>query len=90
MVSFSVMQLLGTLFQPWRRIVTTPGASLAEKFHAWGDNAISRMVGFCVRGGVLVGAFFALIGMLLLTLTEIVAWPLLPLAVPGVLIAGLL
>lgn len=89
LVSFSVMQLLGTLFEPWRRIITYPGASLAEKFHAWGDNTVSRGVGFTVRAGVLLVALLALAGMFVLTVAEIIVWPLLPLAVPGLLIAGL-
>ncbi|HEX5743845.1 MAG TPA: hypothetical protein VFX84_00105 [Candidatus Saccharimonadales bacterium] len=88
--SFSVKQLVKTLFQPWRRIITHPGSSLAEKFRAWGDNAISRAVGFVVRAGVLLAAFVTLIAVILVTLAEIIVWPLVPLAVPGLLIAGLL
>lgn len=90
LVSFSVSQLLGTLFEPWRRIITYPGASLAEKFHAWGDNIISRLVGFTVRAAVLFAAVLALIAIAILTVVEAVVWPLLPLAVPVCLIAGLL
>lgn len=87
---FSVSQLARTLFEPWRRIVTYPGASLAEKFKAWGDNAVSRAVGFTVRAGVLVAAFLTLVTIAVITIVEIIVWPLLPLAVPGLLIAGLL
>jgi hypothetical protein len=90
MTGFSVKQLARTLFQPWRRIITYPGASLAEKFRAWGDNAVSRAVGFTVRAGVLAAAFVALAAMAAATVIEIIAWPLLPLAVPAFLIAGLL
>ncbi len=87
---FSVFQLIRTLFQPWRRIITYPGSSLAEKFHAWGDNTVSRAVGFTVRAGVLAAAFLALIVVAILTFVEIIIWPLLPLAIPGCLIAGIL
>ena len=90
MTSFSVKQLAKTLFQPWRRIITYPGASLAEKFKAWGDNAVSRAVGFTVRAGVLLAAFVTLVAVTVVTIIEIIAWPLIPLAVPGLLIAGLL
>ncbi len=90
MASFSVKQLARTLFQPWRRIITYPGASLAEKFKAWGDNTVSRAVGFTVRTGVLIAAFVTLIAIAVVTLVEIIVWPLVPLAVPGFLIAGLL
>lgn len=90
MEGFSVVQLARTLFQPWRRIITYPGSSLAEKFKAWGDNTVSRAVGFTVRIGVLITAFVAMIVIIMLTMVEIVVWPLLPLAVPGLLIAGIL
>lgn len=90
MEGFSVMQLLRTLFQPWRRIITYPGSSLAEKFKAWGDNLVSRAVGFTVRSGVILSAIFVMAAVILLTMVEIVVWPLLPLAVPGLLIAGVI
>jgi hypothetical protein len=88
--NFSVSQLLGTLFAPWRRIITYPGASLNEKFRAWGDNLFSRIIGFIVRLGVLLAACVTLLAVALLTAIEMVIWPLLPLAVPGCLIAGLI
>lgn len=90
MSGFSVKQLAKTLFQPWRRIITYPGASLAEKFQAWGDNTVSRAVGFTVRAGVLLAASVTLAAVAVVTLAEIIVWPLVPLAVPAFLIAGLL
>lgn len=78
---FSVNILLRTLFAPWRRIITYPGASLDAHFRAMIDNLVSRFIGFLVRITVLFSAaitalvfgFFALIGCIL--------WPLLPLLV---------
>jgi hypothetical protein len=90
MNGFSVTQLAGTLFAPWRRIITPPGASLEAKFRALGDNLISRVIGFVVRLGVLLAAFVTLIVVATLTIVEVIIWPLLPLAVPGCLVAGLL
>lgn len=87
--AFSVRQLIRTLFAPWRRIITYPGASLAERFHAGIDNLISRVIGFLVRLLVLFTAAIALSLGAVLTVLEIAAWPLLPLAIPGLLIAGL-
>ncbi len=87
--NFSVKQLSRTLFAPWRRIVTYPGRSLEERFRALGDNLFSRAIGFVVRLIVLIAALFTLLIIALLTLVEIVVWPLLPLAVPGCLIVGL-
>jgi hypothetical protein len=88
-INFSVAQLLRTLFQPWRRIISYPGASLQAKMQAKLDNLVSRAIGFTVRLMVLLGALFAFTGVAVLTVIEILIWPLLPLAIPGCLIAGL-
>lgn len=87
--SFSVPQLLRTMFAPWRRIITYPGRSLEERFRAWGDNLFSRAVGFVVRVSVLVVALISVGVVAFLTLLELIIWPLLPFAVPGCLVAGL-
>jgi hypothetical protein len=86
--SFSVRQLLTTLFAPWKRIVTEPGRSLEDRLRAAADNAFSRCVGFVVRFFVLLAAFVSVVIVALLCVIEIVAWPLLPLAIPGSIIAG--
>ncbi len=88
--SFSVSQLLSTLFAPWRRIITYPGASLAERWRAWTDNVFSRAIGFVVRLAVLFIALILTLIVIVLTILEMVVWPLLPLAIPGFLILGLL
>jgi hypothetical protein len=89
LASFSAGQLLKTLFQPWRRIITYPGRSLEDRFRAIGDNLVSRVIGFAVRVIVLLAAVVMLIVIAILTVLEIIIWPLLPLAIPGCLIAGL-
>jgi hypothetical protein len=88
--AFSAKQLLRTLFAPWRRIITYPGASLAERFHALSDNVFSRVVGFVVRLGVLIAALVTLLLATALSVVEIILWPLLPVAIPVCLIAGLI
>jgi hypothetical protein len=87
---FSVNQLLSTLFAPWRRIITYPGASLAEKFRAWSDNVFSRTIGFIIRLIVLLTALLATLIVSLLTVIELIVWPLLPIGIVGGIVAGLL
>ena len=87
---FSVKQLLRTLFEPWRRIITYPGDSFAEKFRAWGDNVVSRAVGFTVRCLMLLASVLSSAAVLAFTLFEALVWPLLPLAIPLLIIWGLL
>jgi hypothetical protein len=90
MDNFSVGQLLKTLFEPWRRIISYPGSSLDERFRAWGDNMFSRVIGFVVRLVVLLTALVSLMLVAALTLVELIVWPLLPVAVPACLLAGLI
>jgi hypothetical protein len=87
--TFSVNQLFRTLFAPWRRIITYPGKSLAERFHAWGDNIFSRAMGFVVRVIVLFTALLVTIAVAVFTIIELIIWPLLPIAVPVLLVMGL-
>lgn len=87
---FSVPILLRTLLAPWRRIITYPGASLQDKLHAMGDNLVSRAVGFTVRITVLIAAGVLLSGTGLVSLLMIVAWPLVPPAIIGFIILGIL
>lgn len=89
LATFSAGQLVRTLFQPWRRMITYPGDSLGAKLRAWGDNVFSRTVGFVVRSLVLFAALITLIVVLVLSILEIIAWPLLPPAVPVLIIMGL-
>jgi hypothetical protein len=86
--TFSVMQLTRTLFQPWRRIITYPGDSLGTKLRALGDNIFSRAIGFVVRLIVLLAALVVLIAVLIFSVIEAAAWPLVPPAIPVLIILG--
>lgn len=79
--AFSTKSLLRTLFAPWRRIISYPGASFQARLQASLDNLFSRVIGFVVRIFVLLAAGLALVVIILATLVEALAWPLLPLAV---------
>ena len=86
--NFSVNQLSRTMFAPWRRIITYPGASFSDRIKAFGDNLFSRTVGFIVRLLVILTALVVAIIVSIITLIELILWPLLPPAVIGLLIAG--
>lgn len=89
MASFSVRQLLQTLFAPWRRIITYPGASLGDRFRAWGDNIFSRAIGFVVRLVVLLCAGVIALLVILATTAEVLVWPVLPALGPVLIVLGI-
>lgn len=86
--TFSVPILLRTLFAPWKRIISYPGAGLDAHMRAMVDNIFSRAVGFWVRAIVLLTAFIMLAAVGVVALAEVIIWPLLPLAVPVFIILG--
>jgi len=88
--AFSIKILLFTLFAPWKRIITYPGAGVEAKIRAFGDNLVSRLVGFMVRFIVLLAAAVSYVGLCLLGLAELVLWPLLPLLAISLIVKGLL
>ncbi len=89
-LSFSVPILLRTLFAPWRRIISSPGASLQEKFRAALDNAISRAVGFTMRFIMLGVAGILLLLYVVLGALLLISWPAIPLLGPALIAWGLL
>lgn len=86
---FSVPILVRTLFAPWRRIITYPGASIEAKFRAMGDNLVSRVVGFTVRSFVLLSAGVMLVAVCVVAVLQLIIWPLIPPAIVISLIKGL-
>jgi len=88
--AFSIGLLLRTLFAPWRRIVTTPGADPGLRLQALGDNLISRLVGFVVRFFVLLAAGVMFLLLAVGTAIETIVWPFFPLAAVACVIWGLL
>ncbi len=86
---FSVPILIRTLFAPWRRIITYPGASLDAKFRAMGDNMVSRVVGFSVRAMVLFTAGLMLLLTAVVGGLQLLIWPLIPALVVVCLIKGI-
>lgn len=78
--TLSLPLLSRTLFQPWRRIISYSGRGLGQQLAAMADNAISRCIGSLVRGTVLLAGLFTIFVVALLTLIELLIWPLLPVA----------
>src|SRR5207253_1602171 len=75
---FSVPILLKTMFAPWRRIITYPGASMGDRLRAVGDNMVSRAVGFVMRFFALIIAITIIIAYVALGGALLVLWPIAP------------
>lgn len=86
---FSVAILLRTLFSPWRRIITYPGAGLEAHVRAMLDNMVSRIIGLIVRVSVLLSAVVLLGLLAIVSVVQIVLWPLLPVIAIGLIGWGL-
>lgn len=87
---FEIPMLLLTIFAPWRRIITAPGAGLGAHIRAGVDNAISRLVGFIVRSIVLVSAGLLIAAASLASLIELLVWPFLPISVIAFVFLGVI
>jgi hypothetical protein len=87
---FSLPILIRTLWAPWRRIVTYPGASIDAKLRAMGDNMVSRCIGFTVRTLVLIAAGLILGLTAAGSALSVIIWPLIPVAVPVLVIKAII
>jgi hypothetical protein len=88
--TFSVAILLRTLFAPWKRIITYPGAGLEAYFRAMLDNLVSRFIGFFVRIGVLLSAAIVFVLCIVIGFLQIIAWPLVPFAGLALIVWGMI
>jgi hypothetical protein len=86
---FSVPILVRTLFAPWRRIVTSRGAGLDSAVRSTVDNMVSRGVGFMVRLLTLLTASVVMILVLILSVMELLLWPVIPAAAIAALVKGI-
>lgn len=86
---FSVGILIGTLFYPWKRIITPPGKSFDAIIRGMIDNTVSRFVGFFVRIFAIIAAMFVTTFVALFGLFVIVVWPILPAAAVYLLVRSL-
>ena len=86
---FSITTLLNTLFAPWRRIISYPGAGLDAHMRAILDNLVSRCIGLVVRLFVLLAAGCSLVGVLVISGVELILWPFIPIAAVVLIVMGL-
>jgi hypothetical protein len=87
---FSVAILLRTLFSPWRRIITYPGAGLEAHIRAMLDNMVSRVIGLFVRVFVLLSAAVLFGVLAIASVVQLILWPLLPVIALGLIVWGCL
>jgi len=88
--SFSIPTLMRTLFAPWKRIITSPGAGLNAYFRAMIDNTVSRFVGFTIRIFVLFAAGICMLAVSVAGVLQIFLWPLMPFLVVACIAKGLM
>ena len=77
-LELSAGQLLRSLFEPWRRIVSVGGRSFDVKIKNFLDNLVSRGVGASVRTLVLITAGAAMIAAVIFGIFVAIIWPLIP------------
>jgi hypothetical protein len=76
---FSVEQLLGSLFAPFRQISAgRVQGPLGVQLRAWGDRLFSRIIGAIVRLLLVGVGFLVALTILLFGIVLLVVWPLLP------------
>lgn len=89
--TFSVPELLRTLFAPFRE--TYAGkvkGSLDVQIHAFFDRFISRIIGFIVRSFLIFMALIGLLVVFLLAVLSLLVWPFVPLLpIIGVLLMSM-
>lgn len=90
METFSVKLLLGSLFDPFRQISAAQarGGSFDMQLRALGDRLFSRLFGAVVRSLFIIIGLVAACGVFVLSLVQVVVWPLVPfLPLVGVVLA---
>lgn len=85
---FSVTQLLGSLFAPFRQIsVGTGGHSVHDQLTALGDRIFSRAIGAVIRLMLIAAGLVAALAVAAFGAVLIIAWPILPiLPIIGILL----
>lgn len=76
---FSITQLLGSLFAPFRQVGTDRVVGpVKTQLQAFADKEFSRLMGFIFRSLIIVAGLIALAIVMTISLLILIAWPLLP------------
>ncbi len=88
---FSIPVLAKTLFSPWRREgeAYKGGFHVEAFFETFVVNTIMRVVGFLVRGSVIIFGLGVLIIALVIAIAVLISWIVLPAAIAMLIISGL-
>lgn len=86
--SFSITLLLRTLFDPWKRDITSSEGSIQTVYQVWLNNLVSRFVGFMVRLLTIIAGFIVTIIFYLIALLFFFIWLLLPVIIIYLIIHG--
>lgn len=88
---FSVGELLGSLFAPFRQISAGHvNGPIGMQLRAWGDKQFSRVVGFVVRSMLIIVGLITVVVVAVAGVVSCLVWPLLPLApAVGLLLVGI-
>jgi hypothetical protein len=88
-LALSAKQLLQSLFEPWRRIVSVGGRGLDAKIRNALDNLVSRLVGTGVRTLVLITAGAAMLAAIIFGAFVAIVWPLIPVLIIVAIMLGI-
>ena len=76
---FSISILTKTLFAPYRQISAgRVGGSMSQQLRAFGDQLVSRIIGFIMRTIMIIAGVIALAIQLVWGGTALIVWPLVP------------
>lgn len=89
-LGFSVAILFRTLFEPWRRIISTENETIGQKLRSALDNVISRAVGLVVRILALIAAGLLIVATVIFGVVAIILWPILPIGVMVLMVWGII
>lgn len=88
--SLSLPILLRTLFAPWKNdVLSARNIALSDQMKLWGQNFVSRFVGFLVRSIVIGVAVLLLAALCLVFALSLVVWLFAPMLVVALPIFGL-